>query len=126
MIKLVEMHITKYAPKDFPSRLSEDAYPENELEKLKQAVSLLEAEISKLMKAFHNGGGWGEAPKVSQLSQAKEMNFLESADFLRPIRHLDTRDVVKVEYLKGRLAYLSIIRKELEGWDKLLTEKDVP
>jgi hypothetical protein len=126
VIKLVEKHITKLAPKDFPNRLTEDAYPENELEKLKQAVSLLEAEISKLLTAFHNDGGWGEALEASQLNQSKEMDFLENADFLRPIRPLDIRDVVKIEYLKGRLAYLSIIRRELEGWEGLLTENDLP
>jgi len=121
-IKLIEGHITKHSPESFPNRLTKDGHPEDELEKLKQAVSLLEEDISKKLKAFENDAGWSEALKASRLSQSKEMEFLEDADFLRPIRPLDVRDFVKADYLKGRLAYLSVIRKELEGWDELLTE----
>ena len=59
---------------------------------------------------------WREALKASQLSRLKELKFIDSADFLSPLRHLDLKTPVKISFLKGRFAYLLFIRKELEGW----------
>lgn len=124
LMKVVEGHITKHSPKDFPNRLTADGGPEDELKKLKQAVFALETEISAIVKKLYDDDiEWRDALKASQLSQLKELEFVDSAEFLRPLRHLDIRGPVKIGYLKGRLEYLSIIRKELEGWDELLTEK---
>ena len=125
LMKVVEGHITKHSPRDFPNRLTADGEPEDELEKLTQAVSALETEISAIVKKFYDDDTeWRDALKASQSSRLKEFEFVDSAEFLRPLRHLDLREPVKIGYLKGRLAYLSIIRKELDGWDELLTEKD--
>jgi hypothetical protein len=117
VIKLIEGYITIHSPKDFPNRLTPDGYPEDELEKLTQAISTLEAEISTIVsKLYDDDIEWREALKASQLSRLKELKFIDSADFLSPLRHLDLKTPVKISFLKGRFAYLLFIRKELEGW----------
>ena len=116
VIKLIEGYITIHSPKDFPNRLTPDGYPEDELEKLTQAISTLEAEISTIVsKLYDDDIEWRKASKASQLSRLKELKFIDSADFLSPLRHLDLKHV-KISFLKGRFAYLLFIRKELEGW----------
>jgi hypothetical protein len=47
---------------------------------------------------------------------AAELAFVESASFLRPVRHLDARPTVKDEVLKFRLAYLRFLLEELEPY----------
>jgi hypothetical protein len=55
-------------------------------------------------------GAWKEALKASASSQQKELSFIEQAEFLRPVRHLDMRRDIQIEYLKTRLAYLTLLK----------------
>jgi hypothetical protein len=123
VITLIEGHITKHGPKDFPNRLNSDAYPEDEFEKLQQSVLLLEDDISAILNDTDASDEWKDVLERSRASQRTEMDFMDGADFLQPLRVLDIRRIVKMEYLKGRLTYLKALRSELDAWIPLITEK---
>jgi hypothetical protein len=112
-MKLVETKITQHSPKDFPNRLDEEGFAEDELEKLKEAIT---AVIKELDEMFTGSEGieklWKEAMASGIETQTRELAFLEGADFLRPVRHLDMRRDVQIEYLKTRLSYLTLLRSE--------------
>jgi hypothetical protein len=38
----------------------------------------------------------------------------DEAEFLRPVRHLDMRRSVQIDYLKARLAYLTLLKSEAD------------
>jgi len=95
--------------------LGPDSLPEDEVEKLKKALSAAETDISNTTKSFDHDFGWSEALPVSQASQKKEMEFLDAAHFLR-ISRLDLRYFVRTEYLKARLSYLLMLKVELDNW----------
>jgi hypothetical protein len=114
-IKLVEGHLTKYAPQDFPNRLTADGRGEDEYEKLQKAIASIEAELtSEFQKEDDLTKPWEEALKSSQQSLKLEIDFLGKAEFLRPIRHLDMRRSVQIDCLKSRLTYLTILKSELD------------
>jgi hypothetical protein len=114
-IKLLEGHITKYAPQDFPNRLTTDGHAENEYDKLEKAIAAIEAELSN---KFQNEDGltkaWEDALATSRQSLRLEIDFLAKAEFLRPVRYLDMRRSVQIDCLKNRLAYLTILTSELD------------
>jgi hypothetical protein len=118
-IKLLEGHITKYAPQDFPNRLTEQGEAEDKYEKLEKAIAALEAELSnRFREEFQEEDDptnpWEAALAMSRQSLRLEIDFLEKAQFLRPLRHLDMRRSVQIDYLKNRLAYLTILKSELD------------
>ena len=110
-IKTLEGELMQFAPNDFPNRIDADGYPENEMEKVRSEIAQLEAELSVQFKHDENDE-WQAALKASQEGTAKEIAFIQSAEFLRPIRHLDRREAIELEYLKTRLAYLSLLWRE--------------
>ena len=113
-IKLLEGHITKYAPQDFPNRLRPEGYAEDEYEKLEKAIAAIEAELSnKFQDDADLTKRWGNALAKSRESLRLEIDFLAKAEFLRPVRHLDMRRSVQIDCLKNRLAYLTILNSEL-------------
>jgi hypothetical protein len=115
-IKLLEGHITKYAPQDFPNRLTAEGDAEDEYENLEKAIASIEAELSS---SFQNEGeltkAWEDALATSRQSLQLEIDFLAKAEFLRPVRHLDMRRSVQIDCLKNRLAYLTILKSELDN-----------
>jgi hypothetical protein len=114
-IKLLEGHITKYAPQDFPNRLTAEGNAEDEYEKIEEAIAAVEA---KLSKKFQNEDdltkSWEDALATSRQSLRLEIDFLAKAEFLRPVRYLDMRRSVQIDCLKNRLAYLTILKSELD------------
>jgi len=115
-IKLLEAQITQHASRRFPNRLDASGYPEDEYEKITEEILALEAALSSSLETPEMDGAraWAEALKASRASSEKELQFLQKADFLRPIRHLDSRRLMQVEYLKTRLAYLSLLKSALD------------
>jgi hypothetical protein len=114
-IKLLEGHITKYAPQNFPNRLTAEGDAEDEYEKLEKAIESMEAELSsKFQKDDDLTKPWEDALASSQRSLRLEIDFLASAEFLRPVRHLDMRRSVQIDCLKNRLVYLTILKSELD------------
>ena len=114
-IKLLEGHITKYAPQDFPNRLTTEGDAEDEYEKLEQAIASIEAELSsKFQNEDDLTEAWEAALGMSRQSLELEIDFLAKAQFLRPLRHLDMRRSVQIDFLKNRLAYLTILKSELD------------
>lgn len=117
-IKAIESELTKRGPADLPNRLDEEGYPENETEKVRNDIAKLEEELSRHFGAdtvFENGEVWEAALGASRESAAREIEFIQSAEFLSPIRHLDRREAIELEFLKSRLSYLSLLRKEWEA-----------
>jgi len=115
-IKLLESHITKYAPHDFPNRLTAEGDAEDEYEKLEKAIASIEAELSG---KFQNEGddltkAWENALAASRRTLPLEIDFLAKAVFLRPVRHLDMRRSVQIDCLKNRLGYLTMLKSELD------------
>ena len=113
-IKAIELHITKSAPTDFPHRLQEDGSEEDELEKLNATVFSLESDLTNSIKRYEdNETIWNEALAASQAARAKEMAYLEEAVFLHPVRHIDMRRSAQIELLQTRLAFLRLLKSEL-------------
>jgi hypothetical protein len=114
-IKLLEGHNTKYAPQDFPNRLTAEGDAEDEYEKLEKTIATIEAELSS---TFQNEDDltkpWEDALATSRQSLRLEIDFPAKAEFLRPVRHLDMRRSVQIDCLKNRLAYLTILKSELD------------
>ena len=113
-IKTLENELMKQAPNDFPNRIDADGYAENEMEKVRNEIARLEVDLSMQFDSdtVFKEEEWSAALQASRESVAQEVKFIQSAEFLRPIRHLDRRDAIELEYLKSRLAYLSLLRKE--------------
>ena len=51
-LKVVEVHLTKSAPTDFPHRLGEDGIEEDELDKLAATISSLEIDLTKAIERY--------------------------------------------------------------------------
>jgi hypothetical protein len=113
-IKLVEEKITQHAPKDFPNRLGPDGYEEDELEKLKSTIVTVQTELTAILSKESFAPSWQDALNASIESQEMELGFIDEAEFLRPVRHLDMRRSVQVDYLKARLAYLTLLKSEAD------------
>jgi len=114
-IKLIESRITKLAPKDFPNRLGEDGVEEDDLGKLTTRVAALETEIKEKIERYEDSDAlWNEALAASQTARAKELAYLDEAQFLRPVRHLDMRRSFQIELLKTRMAFLLLLKSELD------------
>jgi hypothetical protein len=114
-MKAIELHLTKRAPVDFPNRLKEDGGEEDELEKLNGKVLSLESYLTNEIARFGDSeADWKEALSASQEARSKEMTYLDEAVFLRPVRHLDMRRSVQIEFLKSRLAYLRLLKSEMD------------
>jgi hypothetical protein len=114
-IKAIELHITASAPVEFPNRLNKDGYPEDELEKLSDAVTALEAQLTTEIEKFRDSEGlWNEALVATRDARAREMAYIEAAVFLHPVRHIDMRDSARTELLKARLAFLRLLASDLE------------
>jgi hypothetical protein len=112
-MRLVETKITEHSPKNFPNRLDAEGYAEDEVEKLKAGISTIETELNVMLTGWEGlEGAWKEALKASVASQEKELSFIEQAEFLRPVMHLDMRRDIQIEYLKTRLAYLTLLKSE--------------
>lgn len=117
-IKALERELTRFGPLNFPNRLDEEGYPENEKEKIRKDISILEAELSRHFSAdtvYQSDEAWETALRASRESVAREIEFIQSAEFLAPVRHLDRREAIEIEYLKNRLAYLSLLSKEWQA-----------
>lgn len=113
-IKLVEAKITQHAPKDFPNRIGPDGYAEDELEKLKAAIVAVQTELTIMLSKEEFASTWQDALNAGITSQEMELGFIDEAEFLRPVRHLDMRRSVQIDYLKARLAYLTLLKSEAE------------
>jgi hypothetical protein len=112
-IKLVEAKITEHTPPDFPNRLDAEGFPEDEIAKLKTQIASAELELDESLKGWEGTEeAWKNALKAGRESQEKELSFLEQAEFLRPVRHLDLSREIQIEYLKTRLRYLDILKSQ--------------
>jgi hypothetical protein len=113
-IRHIEAIITKNAPSDFPNRLGKDGGPEDEIEKLTQRISELEAELRTKFEENSDGPEfWTEAVAACQSARGKEFAFIDQAVFLRPVRHLDMRHSFQIEVLKSRVAFLLMLKSEV-------------
>jgi|SRR6516164_9208970 hypothetical protein len=106
--------MTLYAPHDFPNRLTAEGDAEDEYEKLKRAIASIEAELSNKFQNEDLTEPWKAALAMSRESLRLELDFLAKAEFLRPVRHLDMRRSVQIDCLKNRLAYLTMLKSELD------------
>jgi hypothetical protein len=117
-IKLIEQKITEHAPKSFPNRVDADGFEEDEFQKLSEEIASLEAEITPKIERWGAFDGsestWVEALEASIASRNLDLDFLGRASFLRPVRYLDMRRAVQIEYLKNRLAFLYLLKSELD------------
>jgi hypothetical protein len=117
-IKIVESYITEHAPKNFPNRLDSQGIAEDEYNKLLEEISTTEKQITPEIERWGtvdmSESTWTETLALSRASRAAELLFLSQASFLRPVRHLDSRREAQIEYLKNRLAFLSLLKSELE------------
>ena len=116
MIRLVEAKVTQHSPEDFPNRLGTDGYAEDEVEKLEKAIASIQEDLTALFEKEELGSTWKEALDASTTSQELELDFIDEANFLRPVRHLDMRRSVRIEYLMSKLAYLLILKSEAEQY----------
>ena len=113
-MKLVEAKITELSPKEFPNRFDAEGVPENDIEKLKAQIASVEAELSGMVANWEGvEAAWKEAAKEGQ---EKELSFIEHAEFLRPVRHLDLSKEVQITYLRARLDYLNLLKSEASDW----------
>lgn len=115
-IKLVETHIAKQAPNDFPHLLDENGVPSHEFDKLLSAIRALETEIAErlITEADESEGNlWNSAVEAWKDSEEKQFEFLSSATFLRPIRHIQFDRPIKLGMLKSRLEFLQLVRADL-------------
>ena len=115
-LKLVETHIAKQAPNDFPHLLDENGVPSHEFDKLLSAIRALETEIAErlITEADESEGNlWNSAVEAWKDSEEKQFEFLSSATFLRPIRHIQFDRPIKLGMLKSRLEFLQLVRADL-------------
>lgn len=115
-LKAVEAEITVRAPQDFPNRLDADGAPEYETEKCLTEIDRLEAEISKRLSGGYgdeDGAHWEAALGASRLAYEKEMELLDNALFLRPVRHWDSSGPIRLGLLRSRINYLTALMQEL-------------
>jgi len=114
-IKTLESELTRHAPKEFPNRIDAEGYAESEIEKIRNEIARLESELSNVFDgdSYYSTGEWAAALQASRTSVSKEVEFIEASQFLRPVRHLDRREAVELEFLKTRLAYLLLLQSEV-------------
>ena len=113
-LKIIERHITRDAPTDFPNRLGEDGLEEDEIEKLKAAILSLEIELTNdIEKCEGDQTSWREALSASQSARKKEIGYLDESIFLRPLCHLNMRRSFQIDLLKSRLSFLRLLRSQL-------------
>ena len=73
-LKIIERHITRDAPTDFPNRLGEDGLEEDEIEKLKAAILSLEIELTNdIEKCEGDQTSWREALSASHLPEKRRL-----------------------------------------------------
>jgi hypothetical protein len=117
-VKNVESIFTASAPKDFPNLIDKDGTPVDELTRLEKETKLLENAITEELKDDHDSLlYWRRSTSAYQSYLAKERKFLDSADFLRPLRQLDFAQPLRISLLQGRFSFLSSLHKECSSAD---------
>ncbi|MCK1672723.1 hypothetical protein [Bradyrhizobium sp. 150] len=113
-IKLLEESVTKHAPADFPHRLDEDGFSEeSRLEKLTDAIAALEQEITQSLANDAEGlKKWNAALVTQRAGLQAEIEFIEAAETLRPVRYYDVTEYMKEELLQSRIAFLTALKAE--------------
>ena len=56
---------------------------------------------------------WGVAVKAWQENEEKQLEFLSSAAFLHPVRHVQFDRPIKMGMLKSRLEFLRLVLADL-------------
>jgi hypothetical protein len=114
-IKLVEGLVTEHGPKDFPNRLTKDYTPEDEIDKLQEAITDVEEQITAAIAHDEDGlEKWKIALQAQKETLEKEMEFIDTAEALRPLRYLDVGYQMKSQLLKARLTFLLALRVETD------------
>ena len=112
-IRMVEALITTDAPKEFPNRLTEDGSEESDFDKLVGAIARVETEITAALAPDEAGlAKWKEALASQKAALQTELEFLEIAETLHPLRYYDVRHVMRAELLKSRLSFLLALKSE--------------
>lgn len=116
-IKLIETQITEHAPAEFPNRLTTEGEPEEEFDKVEARIVELEDSIANTLASHEpdTGNYWTNALQAARAARAQEIEFLEKAEFLRPVRYYEVTGLFKLELLKTRLSFLSLVRAELNA-----------
>jgi hypothetical protein len=112
-IRAIEALVTKYAPADFPDRLTEAGAEESQLEKLTEAIAKLEQEITHSLA--HDTEGlkqWNAALVTQRAGLQAEIEFIDAAETLRPLRYYDVSSMMKEELLRSRLTFLIALKAE--------------
>lgn len=113
-MKMIELIITEKAPKSFPNRMTKEGVEEDELEKYKGAVAQTEKEIREALAADEGAlEAWEKSLAQSKEAIKADMEFIENTIGFAPVRYFDVRPVMKVELLKSRLEFLTIIKSEI-------------
>jgi hypothetical protein len=118
-ITMIESHITNCAPRTFPNRLNAEGYPEDELQILTEEILALEEAITPMITALGNKSRqspfrWDEALQTSRHSQEVNLQYLDESLSLQPVRHVDYRRDMQIEFLRSRLAFLTILKSTLD------------
>jgi hypothetical protein len=77
-------------------------------------VVTVQTELTTMLSKEEFASTWQDALDASIRSQEMELGFIDEAEFLRPVRHLDMRRSVQIDYLKARLAYLTLLKSEAD------------
>lgn len=114
-MRALESEITAVTPIDFPNRIDADGLPEDEFAKFVTIAKDLENQITEKLRTSEwlDHGPWLASVESARKSQKEELQFIDGADFLRPLRYLDRRSAVKVAYLKSRVEFLRLICAEI-------------
>lgn len=114
-MRAVEKRITSDAPKDFPNRIGDDGFEENEIEKLLAKIADVEKEILEMVAAQNEDvETWKATISASRAAVAAELKCIEDTVLFVPVRYFDFRPRVKESLLGARLNYLLVLKAELE------------
>jgi hypothetical protein len=112
-VKNVESVFTTGAPKDFPNLIDENGMPVDELTRSDGELTELENAIAEELKDDHDALlNWNRSTSAFRKYLKNERTFLDSAVFLRPVRHLDFAQPLRRSLLRGRISFLSSLYKE--------------
>jgi hypothetical protein len=115
-MRLIETKITAEGPQDFPNRLTKDGADEDQRPKLENKISELEKQIEgALPEEDDTRAAWIDILNTQRAAFALEMQFLADAEVLRPVRYYDVRELMQLELLKSRLAFLVSLKSEIDS-----------
>ena len=116
IIEGIEARISRHAPDGFPNKIGDDGAPQDEFAHLGREIKRLEGDIHFALVKWDADvlAAWKKAVTAYKV----EEEFIDKADFLAPVSHVDSRRGVKIALRKQRVAYLRLIWDEMRDLRK--------